>query len=295
MSLTQDELAKAHGHASAATARLRLPLRSKVWRGQAGEFMGAGVGSSLDFQDHRTYVPGDDPRHINWQAYARTGTYTMKLYREEVRPVVDVVLDASESMFFDSAKATRAAELFYFVVESARRSGASTTVHLVRGDTARATPAEGVDHHRWLEEARSLKSKDGALPPDLSRIAFRQNAIRVFVSDLLFEANPEPILHFLAARQGSPILLVPHCATESNPDWAGNFEFIDAERKSRHPHRIEPTVLKRYKATYAKHFALWKQTAQRHRSAFARVAAEPDLQTALFAEAVPTGALEIAH
>jgi len=293
--MTRDELIKAHAHASAATERLRLPMRSKVWKGQAGEFMGAGVGSSLDFQDHRTYVPGDDPRHINWQAYARTGNYTMKLYREEVRPVVDIVLDASESMFLDPIKSTRTSELFYFAVESARRSGAATTVHLVRGSTVRATPAEGVGHHKWLDEARSLKSDDAAAAPDMSRIAFRQNAIRVFISDLLFEVNPEPILHLLSARQGSPILLVPHAKAESDPDWSGNYEFIDAERDSRHPHRIEPTVLKRYKATYAKHFALWKQSAQRHRSAFARVAAEPDFQTALFAEAVPTGALEIAN
>lgn len=293
--MTKEELIRAHGHASAATGRLRLPLRSKVWKGQAGEFMGAGVGSSLDFQDHRTYVPGDDPRHINWQAYARTGNYTMKLYREEVRPIVDVVLDASESMFFDPAKATRVAELFYFAVESARRSGAATSVHMVRGETVRPTPAEGVDHHQWLDEARSLEVKDAGAAPDLSRIAFRQNAIRVFISDLLFEANPEPILHLLAARQGSPILLVPHVNAEANPEWSGNYEFVDSERNTRHPHRIEPTVLKRYKATYAKHFALWKQSAQRHRSAFARVASEPDFQTALFTEAVPTGALEIAH
>ena len=65
--------------AMVAAARVRLPLRTRVWKGQAGEFLGAGTGSSLDFQDHRTYVPGDDPRHINWQAYARTGHYTMKL------------------------------------------------------------------------------------------------------------------------------------------------------------------------------------------------------------------------
>ena len=107
--MTAEELTRYHATALAAAGRLRLPLRSRVWKGQAGEFQGAGVGSSLDFQDHRTYVPGDDPRHINWQAYARTGQYTMKLYREEVRPVVDVVLDASESMFFDPQKAQRAA------------------------------------------------------------------------------------------------------------------------------------------------------------------------------------------
>ena len=60
--------------------RIRLPLRNKIWRGGSGEFAGAGTGSSLEFQDHRAYTAGDDPRHINWQAYARTGQYSMKVW-----------------------------------------------------------------------------------------------------------------------------------------------------------------------------------------------------------------------
>ncbi|BCX50029.1 hypothetical protein HAHE_39370 [Haloferula helveola] len=291
--MTPEELTSAHGKALAAAGRLRLPLRSKVWKGQAGEFQGAGVGSSLDFQDHRTYVPGDDPRHINWQAYARTGTYTMKLYREEVRPVVDVVLDASDSMFFEPEKAQRTCELFYFAVESARRSGAATTVHLVRGDAIRPTASEGIASHRWFDEAKSLPSTDHAAVPDLSRIPFRQNAIRVLISDLLFPGNPDPVLRLLAARQGSPVLLVPYSQSEADPEWNGNYEFIDAERKSRHPHRVEPSVLRRYKETYGQHFALWKNATRRHQSALARIPCGTDLQTSLFAEAVPMGALEI--
>ena len=291
--MTVDELSKAHARALAAAGRLRLPLRSKVWKGQAGEFVGAGVGSSLDFQDHRTYVPGDDPRHINWQAYARTGNYTMKLYREEVRPVVDVILDASDSMFFEDKKAERSAELFYFAVESARRSGAATSVHLVRGSAVRPLLPEGLATHRWIDEIVSMESDDPAAAPDLSRIPFRQNAIRVLVSDLLFPGDPDPCLRLLAARQGSPILLAPFSKSEADPDWSGNYEFVDAERKSRHPHRVEPSVLRRYKETYANHFTLWKNACQRHMSALARIASETDLQTSLFADAVPSGALEI--
>lgn len=290
--MTRDEISRCHSRALAASGRLRLPLRSRVWKGQAGEFQGAGVGSSLDFQDHRTYVPGDDPRHINWQAYARTGQYTMKLYREEVRPVVDVVLDASESMFFDAEKAGRSAELFCFAVESARRSGAATAVYLVRGDAVRPVPPETISVHRWLEEARALKPSDAAMPPDFSRIPFRGNAIRVLVSDLLFPGDPDHAIRLLAARQGSPILLAPFLQKEAAPEWTGNYEFIDAERNSRHHHRIEPSVLKRYKEAYTNHFAMWKNAARRHQCRMARVACEPDLQTALFAEALPSGALE---
>lgn len=292
--MTEDDLTRCHSRALAASARLRLPLRSRVWKGQAGEFQGAGVGSSLDFQDHRSYVPGDDPRHINWQAYARTGQYTMKLYREEVRPIVDVVLDVSDSMFFDPAKAARTAELFYFAVESARRSGAATSVHLLRGDATRAIPADLVSTHRWFGELEAMPASDPAAQPDVSRVPFRGNAIRVMVSDLLFPGNPDPALRLLASRQGSPIVLVPFLAREAAPDWAGNYEFVDAERKSQHPHRIEPSILRRYKETYANHFALWKNASHRHQCRLARVACEPDLDTALFAEALPCGALEIA-
>ena len=290
--MTTEEISRCHARALAAAGRLRLPLRSRVWKGQAGEFQGAGVGSSLDFQDHRTYVPGDDPRHINWQAYARTGQYTMKLYREEVRPVVDVVLDASESMFFDPQKAARSAELFCFAVESARRSGAATAVHLIRGDSTRPLPPETIGVHRWLEEARAMKATDPAMPPDFSRIPFRGNAIRVLVSDLLFPGDPDPAVRLLAARQGSPILLVPFLQSEATPEWTGNYEFVDAERKSHHPHRIEPSVLRRYKESYANHFAMWKTATRRHQCRMARVASEPDLLTALFTEALPSGALE---
>src|SRR3954466_11348604 len=93
-----------HG-ALAAAARWRLPFSRQAWRGPAGSWLGAGSGSSMDFADHRNYMPGDDPRHIHWQAYARSGALTMKLYRAEVAPMVDIAVDISASMTFTPAKA----------------------------------------------------------------------------------------------------------------------------------------------------------------------------------------------
>src|SRR5690606_30466315 len=126
MSLENPELLqRVNEKMSLAARQLRLPLSGRLWRGQSGNWSGAGAGSSIDFQDHRTYLPGDDPRYINWQAYARTGNYSMKLYREEVSPNIDIVLDASGSMFFDPAKRERSWELLYFCRESALQSGSA--------------------------------------------------------------------------------------------------------------------------------------------------------------------------
>jgi uncharacterized protein (DUF58 family) len=116
----------------AVAERLTLPFKLGLRRSN-GCVPGAGTGSSLDFQDHRPYVPGDDPRHIDWQAYARSGHYTMKLYREEVHPLADLVLDASPSMFLDDEKRRRTLELSWFCVESALRSGASVRLFSIEG------------------------------------------------------------------------------------------------------------------------------------------------------------------
>jgi len=266
-----------------------------VWKGQAGEFTGGGTGSSMDFQDHRAYSPGDDPRHINWQAYARTGSYTMKLFREEVRPVVDLILDASESMFFDEAKAARTAELFYLIAASSQSAGASLSLHAIRGDATLMLDPATLRTHRWLDTVRSLPATDPAIAPDLNRVPLRANAIRVFLSDLLFACDPEPILRHLGQRHGSLVILSPFLASEARPDWSGNYEFVDPERNTRHPHRIEPATLRRYQEAYVNHFSLWKQHARRHQAAFARIPVEEDLATVLFREAVPAGALEPAR
>jgi hypothetical protein len=109
---------------------------------------------------------------------------------------------------------------------------------------------------------------------------------------LLFAADPEPIVRHLGQRHGSVVIFSPFLESEARPEWSGNYEFIDPERHSHHPHRIEPATLRRYQDAYVNHFALWKQHARRQQAAFARIPVEEDLSTVLFREAVPAGALE---
>ncbi len=293
VNLDPDILHRLHAQASVCAERLSLPLRSQVWRGMAGEFQGAGTGSSIDFQDHRAYVPGDDPRHINWQAYARTGNYTMKLYREEVRPVIEIVLDASESMFFDPTKAARTAELFYFAVISALQAGASTTVHLLRGDAHSLIPLDAITSHRWPESIAAMHPRHPEKPLALELIPFRGNAIRVLISDLLFDADPSPPLRLLTRQQGKPIIFAPYLQNEADPIWDGNYEFIDSEQPGHHPHRVEKTTLTRYRKAYVNHFAQWQASARRFNTSLARVSANTDLLAALNEETLQSGALVV--
>ena len=72
--------------------------------GLLGGTLSQRAGSSLEFRDHRAYEPGDDLRHIDWNAYARTDQLTIKLFREEVTPHLDVVIDTSRSMDLEGTR-----------------------------------------------------------------------------------------------------------------------------------------------------------------------------------------------
>lgn len=281
-----------HGQAREWARVLKLPFRQQRWRGHAGEFTGTGVGSSLDFQDHRVYLPGDDPRQINWQAYARTGTYTMKLYREEVRPLVDLIVDVSGSMFAYPAKQRRTLELLAYAAEASLQTGATLRCFAVRGAGHRFLETELLLGGSWTQEIEVLPAS--VEPPALARLPLRAGALRLFISDLLYAGEPDALLVPLSHRNGRGILLAPFSAEEAHPDWDGNYEFEDAETPQLYEHRIEPDLLSRYQRAYTRHFQLWKTAAAKHGVALARVSAEADFIPALRAEGMVTGAVEAA-
>jgi len=64
-------------------------------------------GFSVEFADHREYVPGDDLRFIDWYLYARTDHYYIKRYTEETNVRCHVLLDRSASMAFGTAGLTK--------------------------------------------------------------------------------------------------------------------------------------------------------------------------------------------
>ena len=56
------------------------------------------VGYSVEFSSHREYVPGDDPKHVNWQLLARSRRLYVKEYSAETNMNVYLLLDVSGSM-----------------------------------------------------------------------------------------------------------------------------------------------------------------------------------------------------
>ncbi|QDU79695.1 hypothetical protein Pla110_14090 [Polystyrenella longa] len=64
-------------------------------------------GQSIEFVQHREYVPGDDIRRIDWKAWSKTDKYYTKLYEEDTNLRTTLVVDLSESMSFQSGSMSK--------------------------------------------------------------------------------------------------------------------------------------------------------------------------------------------
>lgn len=292
MSFTFDreELREFRARAEAAAEHLQLPFRQDLWKGRSGNWLGAGIGSSIDFQDHRPYLPGDDPRYINWQAYARTGAYSMKLYREEVSPVVDLVIDLSASMSVVREKAIRTLELFYYCITSSLHTTASLTCYCVNGEDFQPLSLEAIHGHSWLPENLGIPHKK---PPSLNRVKWRNRSMRILISDLLFPGSPQEILSTMLAGHARGMIFCPWDLSEMEPDWFGNVELVDCETNEKRVRYFSDASLRRYNESYNEHFNLWQTTCRQHGLHLCRVPSHGDLITSLSGEAISSGVVEL--
>lgn len=90
-------------------------------------------GYSVEFAQHREYVPGDDIRHIDWKVYAKSDRYYIKEYEEETNLVSYCVLDSSASMQYKSEALSKydyachiAASIAYLILQQQDSIGLCT-------------------------------------------------------------------------------------------------------------------------------------------------------------------------
>ena len=60
------------------------------------------LGVSIDFAEHRGYMPGDDIRRIDWRLFARTDRFYVKQFEADTNTNFSVLFDVSKSMSFGS-------------------------------------------------------------------------------------------------------------------------------------------------------------------------------------------------
>lgn len=162
-------------------------------------------GFSVEFAEHRPYMPGDPLKNLDWKVWARSDKLLVKQYTEETNLRAHLLVDLSNSMAFQSPRASMskfeyarslAAALAYLMIGQQDAVGV-----LLFGDKPeRFVPARSVRSHldvvlRTLAEMAPMGLTN--LPPVLHQLAERikRRGLVVLLSDLT--GPPADVLHAL--------------------------------------------------------------------------------------------------
>lgn len=251
-----------------AIAIPRLPAS-----GAAGIHLGARLGSSLEFLEHREYQPGDDLRHVDWSASARGDRPLVKLHRDEVSPRLDIVLDGSRSMALPgSAKEAAAVGMCALLATAAQAASLSCDTWLAT-DGGGPLPGGPLRPESWgAEPFRGVHALGRALLARPPRLGPR--SIRVLVSDLLFPEEPGPLLGRLASGAASLSVLRIAAREDLAPAARGSLKVIDVETGEEVELAVDDATAAAYGARLHAHHEAWRDAARARGAALSSFVAE---------------------
>ena len=199
-------------------------------------------GFSVEFAQHRPYMPGDALRFVDWKVYARTDRYYIKQFEEETNLRSYILLDVSSSMAYQSAKVSKwmyasylASALAYLLLHQRDATGLVLFDDRIR---LQMPPRSMGSYLRLMLKhiGQAQMGKDTSVGTVLHQIAdqFRRRGLIILISDLL--DDPEEILkglkHF---RHDKHEVLVFHILDrqELEFEFNGNVMFKDLESDAR--------------------------------------------------------------
>ncbi|MBD3386461.1 DUF58 domain-containing protein [candidate division KSB1 bacterium] len=195
-------------------------------------------GFSVEFAEHRQYMPGDNIRHLDWKVYAKTDRFYVKQFEEETNLKAYLLLDASASMGYTSHNITKlqyatylSAALAYLMIKQQDAVGLLTFDETIRS----YMPPRSVGYYLplLLKELQNTKSaKKTNLAQTLHQLAerIRRRGLVILLSDLL--DDPQKIIsglkHF---RHNKHQVIVFHILDpyEQNFNFSRNSQFVDME------------------------------------------------------------------
>jgi len=259
--------------------RYALQIPQAAASGWTGVRPGRRAGSSVDFQDYREYQPGDDLRFIDWGIYARTDRLSVKLFREEVTPHLDLLVDGPRSMNLEgSRKGAAAAQLTALLATAAANAQCTRAVwmsgegfHRVANDVHPPTGWDGfaTDSRRSPDEALEL------LGPKLRRLG-----VRVLISDLLWAGDPTRMVRRL--RDGAAAFFVIQLLGRDDvtPPGHGSVRLVDSETDQVTEMFIDAGVQQRYRENLAALQQSWDDACRQCGARLTTLVAE-DLESSL--------------
>jgi uncharacterized protein (DUF58 family) len=219
-------------------ASLQFDPRRLVEGNLAGAHKSPLAGFAVEFAGHREYVPGDDPRHIDWRVYYNRDKFFVKQYEMETNFVCHIVLDISGSMRYGQgpekkivAAARLAAVLGYAILRQNDKVALGTVDQQVRDYLPPSDSlAQMVRVTELLDDVTTTKKTH--LGPSLNDLAgrFGRREIVLIMSDFFCDLpDLESAVQRLRYQQHEVILFQILHNDEWEFELAGLTQFVGCE------------------------------------------------------------------
>lgn len=247
--------------------KYRVVQQRPLTNGYTGARRSKCKGGAVEFADYREYSAGDEPRRVDWKAYARLGRLYVKEFEDERQDAILFIIDLSASMdwgYDQQHKGLYALRLAagigtcvlagndrLSVVAGARSSTNNNSSPSEKSSIQSLTSLQGRNSlprlWNWLGEAAAFGGGTDLAGCLRYGITMAPSAARLLIfSDLMDPAGVEEVLH-IAAGRGMAVTLIHILAPgELEPASEGEWTLVDAETGDRVEVSFTPAALQDY-------------------------------------------------
>jgi len=226
---------------------LRFVARQAVEGLAAGRHRSPHHGSSVEFKEHRPYVPGDDVGAIDWKAFGKSDRLYLRRFEEETDLRCTLMVDRSASMRYGGSRSIRlgdggpatkqqyasalAAAIAYLLLSQQDAVGLWTFHSMLRDVLpcrSRGTQLQAILSALAEESAQGATDWDVVLRQAMAKLPRR--GVVVLITDAMGE--PEPLGRLLASLRAAHQEIVFFQIVdpdEADFPFAGRVEFRDLE------------------------------------------------------------------
>lgn len=275
-----------------ALVRLRLSIGHKSSMSMSGNRKSVQKGSSAEFSDFREYMPGDDIRRIDWNAYARLDKLFIKEYMEEKEAVVSILIDTSASMNYGEEKKSElalsiAAALSYLALSGMDR----VVVYDMKRMASPYSVTGGKKGYprllKWLEQL----SFDGAadIHTAIRQMAMKGPGMTILISDFLTDSvvngpedEIEKLMKYLDYRRQKTVMLHVMAEEELEIGLSGTYHLIDMESQEQLRITMNAEAIRDYQKGLQNFLNKLQQSCRRTGSSYVLCSTARDLYQLIF-------------
>jgi uncharacterized protein (DUF58 family) len=247
-------------------------------------------GFSVEFTEHRQYMPGDELKRIDWKVYAKTDRFFVREYEEETNLRAYLVLDASASMSYATGKVTKleyasslAASLAYLLLHQKDSAGLiAFSDKIDRYVPPRSTPAH---LNVLLRQLETLKpGGETNIADTFHQLAERvkRRGLVIVMSDLWDEqaAVMSALRHF---RHRKHEVLVFHITDPNERAFAFKNPVVLKDLETGQEMTVDPRVVRgEFQASFDEYFAGFERGCREALVDYHRITTDTPFDRALF-------------